>query len=98
MASQKIQIVDAETACLLLGCSRSNLYGFYLKNKVLSPVPRVGKKAYFYYSEVHAVLIEKLADLLARKNLILIEADLEIYKLVTEEFKNNYAELTLSNK
>lgn len=94
---KKIEIIDVETACALLGCTRSNIYGYYLKNKILSPVPRVGKKAYFYYSEVNTLLNEKLADVAARKNLRLTEADFSPYKLVTEEFKSNYTELTIKN-
>ena len=95
--TKKIQIVDVETACALLGCTRANVYGYYLKHKMLSPVPRVGKKAYFYYDEVSKILNEKLADIAARKNLRLTEANLENYKLVSEEFKNNYTELTHKN-
>jgi hypothetical protein len=91
---KKIEIIDIDTVCILLGCKRSHVYGNYLKNKILTPVPRVGKKAYFYYKEVSDLLNEKLANVAARKNLKLIEADLSNYKLVTEEFKNNYTELT----
>lgn len=94
---KKIEIVDLETTMALLGCTRANIYGYYLKKKILSPVPRVGKKAYFYYEEVSKILNEKLADIAARKNLRLYEASLDNYKLVTEEFKNNYTELTHKN-
>nr|WP_315173647.1 hypothetical protein [uncultured Flavobacterium sp.] len=97
MGAKKIEIVDVETTCALLGCTRANIYGYYLKNKILSPVPRVGKKAYFYYTEVSTILNEKLADIAARKNLKLTEANLDNYKLVTDEFKNNYTELTHKN-
>jgi hypothetical protein len=97
MNDKKIQIVDVETACVLLGCTRANIYGYYLKNNLLSPVPRIGKKAYFLYSEVNSILNEKLADLAARKNMKLTEANMDNYKLVTDEFKNNYTELTHKN-
>ena len=95
--TKKIEIVDLETTMKLLGCTRANIYGFYLKKKILSPVPRVGKKAYFYYSEVSTILNEKLADIAARKNLRLSEVSLDDYKLITEDFKNTYTELTHKN-
>jgi len=95
--TKKTEIVDLETAMALLGCNRANIYGYYLKKRILNPVPRVGKKAYFYYEEVSKILNEKLADIAARKNLRLTEADLGNYKLVTDEFKNNYIELTHKN-
>lgn len=97
MSTKKIEIIDLETTCALLGCTRANVYGNLLKKKILTPVPRVGKKAYFYYSEVSNILDKRLADLVARKNLKLTEANLDNYKLVTEEFKNNYTELTHKN-
>ena len=92
--NKKIEIIDIETACVLLGCTRAQIYHSFLKNKILSPVPRVGKKAYFYYSEVTNILNEELANVAARKNLKLTEANMDNYKLVTEEFKNSYTELT----
>lgn len=92
--TKKIEIIDVETVCALLGCTRANVYGYYLKKKILSPVPRVGKKAYFYYSEVSTILNEKLADVAARKNLRLTEVNLDSYRIVTEEFKSTYTELT----
>ena len=94
--TQKIEIVDLETTMALLGCTRANIYGYYLKKKILSPVPRVGKKAFFYYDEVSKILNEKLADIAARRNLKLTEANMDNYKLVTDEFKNTYTELTTS--
>lgn len=97
MNNEKIKIIDIETACVLLGCTRAQIYHSYLKNKILSPVPRVGKKAYFYYNEVSDILNKELANIAARANLKLIEADLSAYKLVTEEFKNTYTELTHKN-
>lgn len=96
-STKKIEIVDLETAMALLGCTRANIYGYYLKKKILNPVPRVGKKAYFYYEEVSKILNEKLADIAARKNLRLTEANLNNYKLVTEDFRNKYTELTHKN-
>lgn len=92
--NKKIEIIDIETACVLLGCTRAQIYHSFLKNKILSPVPRVGKKAYFYYNEVSTILNEELANVAARKNLKLSEANMDSYKLVTEEFKNSYTELT----
>jgi predicted DNA-binding transcriptional regulator AlpA len=97
MSEKKIQIIDIDTACALLGCNRAHIYNNYLKNKILSPVPRVGKKAYFYYEEVSNILDKELANVAARKNLKLTEANLDNYKLLTEEFKNNYTELTHKN-
>jgi len=97
MTTKKTEIVDLETAMALLGCTRANIYGYYLKKRILNPVPRVGKKAYFYYEEVSKILNEKLADIAARKNLRLTEANMEDYKLITEDFKNNYIELTHKN-
>jgi len=97
MTTKKIEIIDIDTACALLGCTRANIYGYYLKRKVLTQVPRVGKKAYFYYDEVSKILNEKLADIAARKNLRLTEANMDKYKLVPQEFKKMYTELTTNN-
>lgn len=95
--SKKIKIIDIETTCVLLGCTRAHIYNNYLKNKIISPVPRVGKKAYFYFEEVSALLDKELANVAARKNLRLSEANLDNYKLVTEDFKSKYTELTHKN-
>jgi hypothetical protein len=95
--TKKIEIIDVETVCALLGCTRANVYGYYLKRKMLTPVPRVGKKAYFYFEEVITILNKELADVAARKNLRLSVVSLDNYKLVTEEFKKNYTELTHKN-
>ena len=95
--TQKIEIVDLETTMALLGCTRANIYGYYLKKKILSPVPRVGKKAYFYYDQVNKVLNEKLADIAARKNLKLSQKKMSNSNLITQEFLDTYIELTHKN-
>lgn len=93
--TKKTEIIDIDTACALLGCSRANMYGHYLKNKTLNQVPRVGRKAYFYYDEVNKILNERLADIAARKNLRLTEVAMN--KLVTDDFKNKYTELAIKH-
>jgi predicted DNA-binding transcriptional regulator AlpA len=92
--TKKILIVDLEATMKLLGCSRANVYGYYLKKRILSPVPRVGKKAYFYYDEVSKLLNEELADVAARKNLKLSTKKMDNYKLITQDFLDTYTELT----
>ena len=92
--TEKIEIVDLETTMALLGCTRANIYGYYLKKKILSPVPRVGKKAFFYYDEVSKILNEKLADIAARKNLKLSQKKMSNSSLITQEFLDTYTELT----
>jgi hypothetical protein len=92
--TKKIEIVDLDTTMALLGCTRANIYGYYLKKKILNPVPRVGKKAYFYYEEVSKILNEKLADIAARKNLRLSQVSMDQYKFITQDFLDNYTELT----
>ena len=94
MNNKKIEIIDLETAMALLGCTRANIYGYYLKKKILSPVPRVGKKAFFYYDEVSKILNEKLADIAARKNLKLSKRRMSNSSLITQEFLDAYTELT----
>ena len=92
--TEKIEIVDVETTMALLGCTRANVYGYYLKKKILTPVPRVGKKSYFYYKEVSKILNEKLADIAARKNLRLSKKKIDNANLITQEFLDTYTELT----
>lgn len=92
--TQKIEIVDLETTMALLGCTRANIYGHYLNKKILTPVPRVGKKSYFYYEEVSKILNEKLADIAARKNLKLSEKRMSNRNTITQEFLDTYTELT----
>ena len=92
--TEKIEIVDVETTMALLGCTRANIYGHYLNKKILSPVPRVGKKSYFYYDEVSKILNEKLADIAARKNLKLSQKRMSNSSLITQEFLDTYTELT----
>lgn len=94
MSTKKIAIVDIDTAGKLFGCTRSNIYTHYLKKGLLTPVPRVSKKAYFFLDEVNKILNEKLADIAARKNLQLHEAEMPD-NLVTKEFKDKYTELTI---
>lgn len=92
--NEKIKIIDIDTAGKMLGCTRSNLYTHYLRKGLLKSVPRVSKKAYFYLDEVNKILNEKLADIAARKNLQLKEAEM-LDNLVTKEFKEKYIELTI---
>jgi hypothetical protein len=81
MASE-IQIVDAETACLLLGSSRSNLCGFIWENKsYLSTIDLSRKPLLLLPWSSFNSNQKKLAVTLARKIWYLSRADLEIYKI-----------------
>lgn len=91
---EKTKIVDIDTVCKLLGCVRSNVYNHYLKKGILTPVPRVSKKAYFYLSEVNSIINEKLADIAARKNLTLEETEMES-TLVSQDFVEKHVEMII---
>jgi hypothetical protein len=93
---KKKKIVDIDTARKMLGCTRSNMYSHYLKKGILSPVPRVGKKAYFLLDEVNNILNEKLASIAARKNLELKEVERDTTELSNKEFYETYTELTIN--
>lgn len=95
--TKKIRIVDVDTACDLLGCVRSTIYNYYLARNIIKQTPRYGRKAYLFLDDVERVLNDKIADLVSRKNMKLSNADMNKYKLVPEEFKNTYQEVTSKN-